>query len=87
MAKTLKNNVARKERYSTEKRGTDSTDIIYTGIIGYPRTIGFVNRISGNVFSSEGGAHHLGFYGSKIAAKYAVIASFERLGGRIGESA
>lgn len=70
--------------YKTEKRSSIGTDVTYTGRLGYPRIIGFIRRDARDVFHAEGGAFDLGEYRSKIAAKYAVIASFERLGGRTG---
>ena len=73
--------------YSTSKRTSTGTDIIYTGRLGYPRVIGFVLKKAPDVFLAEGGADALGEYRSLYAAKCAVIASFERLGGRLGKAA
>ncbi len=73
--------------YTTEKRSSIGTDVIYTGRLGYPRTIGFIRKDAGNVFHAEGGPFDLGEYRSKAAARCAIIASFERLGGRTGNPA
>ncbi len=73
--------------YTSEKRSSIGTDIIYTGRLGYPRIIGFIRKDARDCFHAEGGPFNLGEYRTKIAAKYAVIASFERLGGRTGNPA
>ncbi len=72
--------------YSTEKRTTNGTVVIFTGKLGYPRIIGFILKRAPGCFQAEGGPFDLGAYSSKAGAKYAVIASFERLGGRTGNT-
>ncbi len=73
--------------YTSEKRSSIGTDIIYTGRLGYPRIIGFIRKDAASIFHAEGGPFDLGEYGTKTAARFAIIASFERLGGRTGNPA
>ena len=70
--------------YKTEKRTTDGTTVIYIGKLGYPRIIGYITSTMTGCFLAEGGPFEIGEYNTKTAAKYAIIASFERLGGRTG---
>ena len=73
--------------YRTEKRTTDGTTVTYTGKLGYPRIIGHITKRAAKCYVAEGGPFDLGAYCSLAGAKHAVIASFERLGGRTGNPA
>ena len=70
--------------YKTEHRTHLGTDVTYTGSLGYPRIIGHITKRAPETFRAEGGPFDLGEYRSKAGAKCAIIASFERLGGRTG---
>ena len=72
--------------YRTEHRTHIGTTVIYTGKLG-PRIIGHITKRAPGCFVAEGGPFDLGAYSSLTGAKYAVIASFERLGGRTGNPA